>query len=62
MASDSTKHTPVPLAPIPQQGHCLNATVKNMQDGNNTIMSNHRKPKSDTQKPTLPKPTEAKTE
>jgi len=46
----------------PAAGHCLNATVKNMQGGNNTIMSNRRRPKSNTQKPAAPKPTETKTE
>ena len=46
----------------PAAGHCITATVTNMQGGNNTIMSNRRKPKSDTQKPDAPKPTAAKTE
>jgi len=46
----------------PATGHCLNATVKNMQGGNNTIMSNHRRPKSDTQKPSAPKPVETTAE
>ena len=32
----------------PAEGHCQTATVKNMQGGNNTIMSNRRKPKTTT--------------
>jgi len=46
----------------PATGHCLDATVKNMQGSNNTIMSNRRKPKSDNPKPSAPKPGETKTE
>jgi len=29
----------------PADGHCQTTTIKNMHGGNNTIMSNHRKPK-----------------
>jgi len=32
----------------PAEGHCQTATVKNMRGGNNTIMSNRRKPKTTT--------------
>jgi len=32
----------------PAEGHCQTATVKNMHGGNNTIMSNRRKPKTAT--------------
>jgi len=45
----------------PATGHCLDATVKNMQGGNTNIMSNRRRPKSDTQKPSTTKPVETTT-
>ena len=32
----------------PAEGHCQTATIKNMHGGNNTIMSNRRKPKPTT--------------
>jgi len=46
----------------PGTGHCQTATIKNMHGGNNTIMTNRRKPKPGTDKSADKKPTETKKE